>query len=416
MNFVVFVARRLFKNKGSKKGASRLAIHIAVGGVAIGLAVMIISVCVVLGFKQEIKDKLIGFGSHIQVQNFESMSSSESYPIAVNDSLLRIVRSTPNIKHWERTCNKTGILKTDEQFKGILLRGVAQEFDTTFLHNNLLEGSLPKFTDQKASNEILISQTTANELRLKCGEKVSAYFFDNGIRARRFLIKGIYRTNLSELDNNVVFTDLYTCNRLNGWTKSQCSSLNITIGDYSRLKATTQKLAKRINVELGSDIYGASFTTLSIEDLYPQLFTWLDLLNTNVWVILILMTGVAGITMISGLLIIILERTSFIGTLKALGAKDRSIRSIFLCLSMMIVGKGLLWGNVLAFLLIFLQKQFGLITLDPQVYYVEQVPLLINWSYVLLINLSTLVISVLVLVLPSLLISRINPIKSIRFD
>lgn len=393
-----------------------MAIHIAVGGVAIGLAVMIISVCVVLGFKQEIKNKLIGFGSHIQVQNYESMSSSESYPIAVNDSLLRIVRSTPNIKHWERTCNKTGILKTDEQFKGILLKGVAEEFDTTFLHNNLLEGSLPKFSDQKASNEILISQNTARELQLKCGEKVSAYFFNNGIRARRFLIKGIYRTNLSELDNNLVFTDLYTCNRLNGWNKNQCSSLNITINDYSRLKATTQKLAKRINVELGNDVYGASFTTMSIEDLYPQLFTWLDLLNTNVWVILILMTGVAGITMISGLLIIILERASFIGTLKALGAKDRSIRSIFLCLSMMIVGKGLFWGNILAFLLIFLQKQFGLITLDPQVYYVEQVPLLINWNYVILINLSTLIISVLVLVLPSLLISRINPIKSIRFD
>lgn len=416
MNFVVFVARRLFKNKGSKKGASRLAIHIAVGGVAIGLAVMIISVCVVLGFKQEIKNKLIGFGSHIQIQNYESINTSESYPIAVNDSLLRIVKSTPNIKHWERTCDKTGILKTEEQFKGILLRGVAEDFDTTFIHNNLLEGSLPHFTDQKASNEILISQTTANELQLKCGDKVSAYFFDNGIRARRFLVKGIYRTNLSELDNNLVFTDLYTCNRLNGWAKNQCSSLNITINDYSQLKTTTQKLAKRVNVELGTDVYGASFTTLSIMDLYPQLFTWLDLLNTNVWVILILMTGVAGITMISGLLIIILERTSFIGTLKALGAKDHSIRSIFLCLSMLIVGKGLLWGNILAFLLIFLQKQFGLITLDPQVYYVEQVPLLINWSYVLLINLSTLVISVLVLVLPSLLISRINPIKSIRFD
>ena len=186
--------------------------------------------------------------------------------------------------------------------------------------------------------------------------------------------------------------------------------------DYSTLKATTQKLARRINVELGSDIYGASFTTMSIEDLYPQLFTWLDLLNTNVWVILILMTGVAGITMISGLLIIILERTSFIGTLKALGAHDRSIRRIFLCFSLFIVGRGLFWGNLLAFLLIFIQQQFGLVTLDPQIYYVEQVPLLINWSYVLLINVSTLLISICVLVLPSLLISRINPIKSIRFD
>lgn len=416
MNFVVFVAKRLFKNKGNQKGASKLAVNIATGGVAIGIAVMLISVCVVLGFKQEIKNKLIGFGSHIQIQNYQSLISSESYPIAVNDSLLRIVKSTPNIAHWERTCYKTGILKTDEQFKGILLKGVAEEFDTTFLHNSLLSGSLPSFSDQKASNEIVISETTARELKLKTGDKISAYFFDNGIRARRFLIKGIYQTNLSELDNNIVLTDFYTCNKLNRWNKNQCSSLNLTLKDYSTLKATTQKLARRINVELGSDIYGASFTTMSIEDLYPQLFTWLDLLNTNVWVILILMTGVAGITMISGLLIIILERTSFIGTLKALGAHDRSIRRIFLCFSLFIVGRGLLWGNLLAFLLIFIQQQFGLVTLDPQIYYVEQVPLLINWSYVLLINVSTLLISICVLVLPSLLISRINPIKSIRFD
>lgn len=416
MNFVVFVAKRLFKNKGNQKGASKLAVNIATGGVAIGIAVMLISVCVVLGFKQEIKNKLIGFGSHIQIQNYQSLISSESYPIAVNDSLLRIVKSTPNIAHWERTCYKTGILKTDEQFKGILLKGVAEEFDTTFLHNSLLSGSLPSFSDQKASNEIVISETTARELKLKTGDKISAYFFDNGIRARRFLIKGIYQTNLSELDNNIVLTDFYTCNKLNRWNKNQCSSLNLTLKDYSTLKATTQKLARRINVELGSDIYGASFTTMSIEDLYPQLFTWLDLLNTNVWVILILMTGVAGITMISGLLIIILERTSFIGTLKALGAHDRSIRRIFLCFSLFIVGRGLLWGNLLAFLLIFIQQQFGLVTLDPQIYYVEQVPLLINWSYVLLINISTLLISICVLVLPSLLISRINPIKSIRFD
>lgn len=293
---------------------------------------------------------------------------------------------------------------------------MGEEFDTTFIHKNLLSGSLPDFSDQKASNEVLISETIARELRLKTGDRISAYFFDRTLHARRFLVKGIYRTNLAELDNNMVLTDIYTCNRLNGWQKNQCSSLNITVKDYNALKATTQKLARRINVELGTDVYGASFSTMSIEDLYPQMFTWLSLLNTNVWVILILMTGVAGITMISGLLIIILERTVFIGTLKALGARDSSIRSIFLWFSTFIVGKGLLWGNLLAFLLIFIQQQFGIIKLDPQVYYVEEVPLIINWLYVLLINLSTLLISVSVLVLPSLMISRINPIKSIRFD
>ena len=416
MNFVFFVAKRLFKNKKSEKGASKMAIRIAIGGVAIGVAVMIISICVVLGFKQEIKNKLVGFGSHIQIQNFESLTSSESYPITVNDSLLRIVKSTPNIAHWERTCLKAGILKTEEQFKGIVLKGIAQEYDTTFLHQSLLSGSLPAFSDQKAGNEIIISENIARELQLKTGDKISAYFFDRNIRARRFLIKGIYRTNISELDNNLVFTDFYTCNKLNGWQKNQCSSLNISLKDYDNLKATTQKLAKRINVELGTDIHGASFATMSIEDLYPQMFTWLDLLNTNVWVILILMTGVAGITMISGLLIIILERTSFIGTLKALGARDRSIRRIFLWFSLFIVGKGLFWGNLLAFIIIFIQQQWGVICLDPQVYYVEQVPMEINWTYIILVNLAALLVSVCVLVLPSLLISRINPIKSIRFE
>ena len=206
MNFVVFVAKRLFKNHENRKGASQLAVNIATGGVAIGIAVMIISVCVVLGFKQEIKDKLIGFGSHIQIQNYQSLISSESYPIAVNDSLLRIVRSTPNIAHWERTCYKAGILKTEEQFKGVLLKGVAEEFDTTFIHKSLISGSLPRFNDQKASNEILISETAAKEMKLHTGDKISAYFFDNGIRARRFLVKGIYQTNLAELDNNIILT------------------------------------------------------------------------------------------------------------------------------------------------------------------------------------------------------------------
>lgn len=416
MNFVVFVAKRLFKQKDKQKGATGLAVRIATGGVAIGVAVMLISVCVVLGFKQEIKNKLVGFGSHIQVMNLESLNSSESYPIAVNDSLLRIVQSTPNIQHWERTTYKTGILKTDNLFKGMLFKGVGQEFDTTFIHQNLLKGSLPNFSDKKASNEIVISEMAARELQLNTGDKVYAYFFDGNIRARRFLVKGIYRTNLSELDNNIALTDLYTCNKLNGWAQNQFSSLNITLQDYDALKTTTHRLARRINVELGTDCYGATYSTQSIEELYPQMFTWLELLNTNIWVILILMTGVAGITMISGLLIIILERTNFIGTLKALGARDRSIRSIFLCFSLFIVGKGLLYGNALAFILMLVQQHFGIIRLDSQIYYVDQVPLLFHWPYFVLINVATLLVSVLVLVMPSLLISCVNPIKSIRFD
>lgn len=416
MNFILFIANRLFQNKENRKGASTLAIRIATGGVAIGIAVMIISVCIVLGFKQEIRDRLIGFGSHVQIQNYNSLNAPESLPIDFNDTLKQILETTPEIEHWERVCYKTGMIKTEELFKGVVFKGADADFDTTFISKSILSGHMPLFSDKKPSNEILISETIAQELQLNTGDKITAYFFDGNIRARRFLIKGIYHTNLSEFDKNIVFTDFYTCHKLNNWHTGQCSSIHITLKNPDNLQSTARKLARRINLENGTDRYGATYATMSIEDLYPQLFSWLELLDTNIWVILILMTGVAGVTMISGLLIIILERTSFIGTLKALGAVNQSIRSIFLFFSLRLVGKGLLWGNTLAFLLLYLQKNFHLISLDPEIYYVETVPVLINWGYILLINLGTLIISVGVLVLPSLLISRIDPIKSIRFE
>lgn len=414
MNFSLYIARKLFGDKEDTKRVSRPAIRIATAGVAIGLAVMLISVCVMLGFKQEIRSKVVGFGSHVQILNYESLKASAYAPLAFSDTLLRQLRSVEGVAHVQRFCDKGGILKTDETFKGILLQGVDRDFDPAFLKANLVEGEIPVFSADSSSNKIVISHQIADELKLKVGDKVYAYFFEGSVRARRFTVSGIYQTNMTEFDKRLVFTDLYTCNRLNNWKPDQCSGVEISLTDFNALDVVALKLVQLVNHR--SDNYGASYSAMTIKELYPQIFDWLNLLDMNVWVILILMVGVAGFTMISGLLIIILERTNFIGIMKALGVTNSTMRHVFLYYAIFIIGKGLLWGNILGLGLVLLQKYSGIIRLDAATYYVESVPVLINWGYVLVINIFTFMVSVLVLVLPSFLISHIHPAKSIRFE
>lgn len=414
MRFNLFVAKRLFNDKGGVRNVSRPAIRIATAGVAIGLAVMIVSVCVVLGFKSEIRSKVIGFGSHIQIINYESISSGVSKPVAFPDSLIRELRQVPGVSHIQRFSNKGGILKTDDAFEGILLHGVGAEFNADFLKSNLKEGEIPVFSADSATNRIVVSQTIADRLHLSCGDRVFAYFFDGNVRARRFTVSGIYQTNLSEFDDNMVFTDLYVCNRLNNYAADQYAGVEITVDRFDDVDLVAGSLVGKVNHLV--DEYGAGYAAMTIRELYPQIFDWLDLLDVNVWVILILMVAVAGFTMISGLLIIILERTNFIGVMKALGATNRSMRHVFLYFAAFIVGRGLLWGNVLGIGLVVLQYYFNIVHLDPATYYVDAVPVLFNAGYILAINAATAFISVFVLILPSLLVSRIHPAKSIRFE
>lgn len=414
MRFNLFVAKRLFNDKGGVRNVSRPAIRIATAGVAIGLAVMIVSVCVVLGFKSEIRSKVIGFGSHIQIINYESISSGVSKPVAFPDSLIRELRQVPGVSHIQRFSNKGGILKTDDAFEGILLHGVGAEFNADFLKSNLKEGEIPVFSADSATNRIVVSQTIADRLHLSCGDRVFAYFFDGNVRARRFTVSGIYQTNLSEFDDNMVFTDLYVCNRLNNYAADQYAGVEITVDRFDDVDLVAGSLVGKVNHLV--DEYGAGYAAMTIRELYPQIFDWLDLLDVNVWVILILMVAVAGFTMISGLLIIILERTNFIGVMKALGATNRSMRHVFLYFAVFIVGRGLLWGNVLGIGLVVLQYYFNIVHLDPATYYVDAVPVLFNAGYILAINAATAFISVFVLILPSLLVSRIHPAKSIRFE
>ena len=415
MHFPLFIAKRLYSEQGDKRKVSRPAIHIATAGVAIGLAVMIISVCVVLGFKHTIRDKVIGFGSHIQVADFLTLQQMEQYPIVIDDSMTNVLKHIPDVAHVQRFAMKEVILKTDSDFLGVAFKGVGPDFDSTFIHSNMVEGSIPHFSDSVSHNQILVSQLMADKLHLKSGQRIFAYFFDNnGVRTRRFTIAGIYQTNLKKYDETIVFTDLYTAVKLNGWESDQASGAELSVNNFDNLDEVESRVLSKVKGTV--DHYGETYSSATIKELNPQIFQWLDLMDLNVWIILALMLIVAGVTMISGLLIIILERTSMIGILKALGARNKTIRHTFMWFAVFIIGKGMLIGNVLSLGLLALQQAFGIIKLDAQTYYVSTVPVEINALYIVALNVATLLISVFMLVAPSYLISHIHPAKSMRYE
>ena len=415
MNLSFFIAKRIYSDKGDKRKVSRPAIHIATAGVAIGLAVMILTVSVVLGFKHTIRDKVIGFGSHIQVANFLTMQSSDPYPICIDDSIMRVIKGIEGVAHVERFALTQGILKTDEDFLGISFKGIGPEYDLSFIKSNLKSGSLPSFSDSANKGNLLLSSATADKMNLKTGDKVYAYFIsDTGVKMRRFTVSGIFQTNMSQFDNSLCFTDLYTARKLNNWDGQLCSGAEVRVADLQLIDAVASRIADKVNRT--TDHEGNIFSSQTIYESYPQIFSWLSLLDVNVWIILALMICVAGFTMISGLLIIILERTQMIGVLKALGMKGASVRHTFLWFAVFIIGKGMLIGDFLAAAIIVLQRQTGFISLDPTTYYVSEAPTEVNLPAFLLINAATLLISVLVLVGPSFLISHIHPAKSMRYE
>lgn len=414
MNWELFIAKRIHFGQGQNKNVSPPAIRIAIAGVALGLAVMILSVAIVIGFKQEIREKVIGFGSHIQITAFDSNTTYETPPIQYNDSIrLRIARF-PEIRRIAPFITKPAVIKTDNDFMGGVLKGTTPDFDWSFFDRYLTAGQLPAFNDSVASNQILISKTIADKMRLQTGDAVFAYFIKDKVRARKFTVSGIYHTGFSEYDQMFILGDARQLQRLNNWNPDQYSGIEILLHDFDALEQTTFDLyADLLDY---SDEYGTYYYPQSIRQISPTFFGWLDLLDFNVWIILILMSAVAGFTMISGLLIIILERVRMIGILKAEGASNRSIRKIFLYVSAFLVGKGLLWGNLVGILLCLIQKYFKVITLDPGTYYVSYVPIELNIFHIILLNVGCLSVSLLMLVGPSYLVSLIRPAKSIKFE
>ena len=415
MNFPLFIARRIYGRNDEKRRVSAPAVRIATAGVAIGLAVMIISVCVILGFKHTIRDKVVGFGSHIQVADFMTLQTSEQYPIQMGDSMLNELKRTQGVKHVQRFAMTQGILKTDNDFLGAMFKGIGPEYDTSFLKEHLLTGEMPQFSDTTSHYQLLISKMIADKLQLKTGDKVFAYFIDeDGVKTRRYTVNGIYQTNLTRFDEAICFTDIYTANKINGWNQDQFTGAEISVENIAQLQQTADRFVEQINRT--EDRQGNVLTSETIYELYPQVFSWLELLDLNVWIILILMVCVAGFTMISGLLIIILERTQMIGTLKAIGSRNSVIRHTFLWFSVFIIGQGLIWGNIVGLGIVLIQKYTGIVSLDPQTYYVSEAPMELNIPLVVLINLATLAICVFVLIAPSYMISHIHPAKSMRYE
>lgn len=412
-----FLAKRIYSDSGDTKKVSLPAVRIATLGMAIGLAVMIVSVAVVMGFKNTIRDKVVGFGSHVVVQNFASLYDVNQRPVCYGDSIANALRKGPGVNHIQRVAMKQGLLKTDDDFLGVMFKGVGEEWDSTFIHNSMVEGSIPHFYSEVPSDasspKILVSRMMADKLGLKVGDKVFSYFIGNSIRTRRYTISGIYQTNLSKFDESIVFCSLYDAQRLNGWESDQIGAIEIAVSDFDNLMPTAQWLIKNVNRR--TDKYGETYSSATIQEQNPQIFQWLDLLDLNVWIILVLMVCVASFTMISGLLIIMLERVPMIGILKAMGARNGMIRHTFLWFGMFIIAKGLVIGNILGIGICLLQKWTGIVKLNPETYYVSEVPVEFNLPVIILLNVATLLICTLVLVLPSYFVSHIQPSKTMKF-
>lgn len=415
MNVALFIAKRIYKgDKKNDKRVSSPAIRIAIAGIALGLAVMIVSVCIIVGFKKEVRAKVIGFGSHIQISAFESNETYEQTPIAVSDTILAQLKANPAISHVQEYISKPGIIKTDEDFMGVVLKGVSEDYDWQFFRKNLLEGNVIDANDTTSGNQAIISREIANKLQLKLGDDFTCYFVQEPVRARRFKITGIYETNFENYDKLYILTEKDVLARLNNWDYDMVSGIEVLVKDYDKLDETALDLYYDMSEH--EDRLGNVFYARSIKEISPMIFNWLDLLDMNVWVILILMLVISGFTMISGLLIIILERTNMIGILKSMGARDFSIRKVFLYLSAFLIGQGMLWGNIIALIFCFIQYKWEILKLDPATYYLSAVPVDLNPFYLILLNMGTLIASLMMMIGPSYLVARITPAKSIQFE
>lgn len=417
INVELFIARRIFRSQKTSRRFSESIVSFAVFGIAFGLFVMLLSIAVVTGFKKEIRNKVIGFGSHIQLVNFDSNSSYETAPVPKHQPWLSTVRQLPGVKNVQVFATKPGIIKTVDEIHGIVVKGVGADFDWSFFKENLVEGSLFAVSDSLRSDEVLISKQVAMMLKLKVGDPLYTYFLNEESKEqkmRKFKICGIFSTSLEEFDRLFVLADLRHVQKLNNWTADQVSGFEISISDFSQLTSLTQQV-RRITVKYSKDDE-AVLRPVAITSKYPQIFDWLNLLDMNVWIILGLIILVAGFNMVSGLLILMLERTTMIGVLKALGAPNWSIRKVFIYISTFLILRGMLWGNLAAFAFFVVQKKFGLFTLDPAAYYLNTVPINIEIYPILLLNLGTIFVTLLMLLVPSWYVTKIDPDKAIRFD
>lgn len=411
MNFEYFIAKRIISGRktaeDTKSSGTRPIIRISVLSIAIGLAVMLISVAIVTGFQSEIRAKVIGFGSHIQITSYDSDNTVETSPVSRKQPFYPHLDTVPGIRHIQAYATKSGIIKTDEEIQGVIIKGIGTDFDWSFFEQNFVSGSRIYFPDSGKSNEMVISNHISKKLKLEVGDKLLMYFIQQPPRLRKFEIAGIYETGLEKFDQAYVLADIRHIQKLNDWNENQVSGFEVLLENFSDLDKMDEFIYKYIGMELYST---------KITDRHRDIFGWLELQDWNVVIIITLMVLVAGINMISALLILILERTNMIGILKAMGANNWSIRKVFLYNATYLIGTGLIWGNVIGVSLCLLQKQFGIITLPQESYYVSVVPINFDLLTLVVLNVGTLLLCMLMLIIPSYVVTKITPVKAIRFN
>ncbi|MBP8850606.1 MAG: ABC transporter permease [Breznakibacter sp.] len=414
MNSQFFIAKRIISNSKTKGRLAGPIIKVATLGIILGVAVMILSIAIGSGFQKEIKEKIIGFTAPVQVINYDFNQSYESSPVTIDSGLVEQLKDIPKVTHIQQYATKPGIIKTSENVQGVILKGVGADYNWKFIKNILIEGDTLALKSDSTSNGTLISKTLAEMLQLKLGDGITMYFIQENIRARKFIIKGIFDSHLPEYDKIFLFVDIKHIQKLNGWKPDQATGLELQITNLDELDSIASSADLITNEHVTND--GSMLRVKPIYETEPQLFGWLDILDTNVVVIILLVLAVAGFNMISGLLILILERTNMIGILKALGMANESIRTLFIYLATYIIGRGVFWGNIIGISLCLLQKQFSLFKLDPSNYYLDTVPINLEFWPLLLLNLGTLVLTVAMMFLPTFLITKITPTKAIKFE
>jgi lipoprotein-releasing system permease protein len=371
---------------------------------------MILSLAITTGFKDAISQKVIGFGSHIKITNFGLNKSFESSPVDMQQPFYPSLADSNGIRHIQVFATKSGLIKSEDQIQGIVLKGIWTDFDWSFFKENIVEGGILEIDPDNRTDDVLISKRIADKLEFKLGDEVRIYFINPdeiSPRGRKFIIQGIYETGLEEFDDLFVIGDLRHIRKLNKWDENMVSGFEVFVDDFRNMGDAYELVYNNIGYHMNAE---------SIQDLYPQIFDWLDLQDINVIIILILMIAVATINMVSTLLILILEKTNMIGILKALGTKNTSVRKVFLYNAVYIIGRGLLWGNLFGLAIAFLQKQFGFIHLDQESYYVSSVPIQLELLPIVLLNTGILAICVLFLLIPSYIITKISPVKAIRWE
>jgi lipoprotein-releasing system permease protein len=405
LNTEIFIARRILSK--SKANFSRPIVRIAILSIGLGLTVMFVAVAILTGFQKEVREKVIGFGAHIQISHYDENSSLETRPISMHQDFYPSLETARGIKHIQIYATKAGIIKTTDQIQGIVLKGIGPDYDLSFFRNKMIAGHFIHLSDTGKTNDIMISKQLASLLKLKLNEDIKMYFISGTTTlGRKFHIAGIYETGLEEFDKVYVFCDIKHIQKLNNWQPDEVGGFEVILNDFRDLDKMGKYVYRKIGMTLDAK---------TIRDLYPQIFDWLDLQDINVLIILILMVLVSGITMISVLLILILERTNMIGILKALGMTNGGIRRVFLINAAYIIGLGLFWGNLVGATLCILQQKYGIITLPQESYYVSVVPVNLDLMNILLLNTGTLIVCLAMLLLPSFVTSRISPVRAIRY-